>query len=432
MTTQQVQMIPGPGPVQKFGFWYEGTDTLLGGYLLCANTDANKAANSDVTPATDVQTSADANEERVNRVEKPATGNLNAFAGVVAEGQENLDGPCEVQLIVPMKALSSCNIYTTEACTAGTTLLSVVAGSYIAGGIGEGPIIAKALQTVDRSTTNGLVQARVLGLSRAMQIDTSTLAGDGPSPIIWQNCPWEEIGEDPTLGYRFFDDFLNPLNMADATANGGYYTKQDTGVTILAQEDADERGGLLEIANNDDDVDFGHFFLSNGVLHNLCWIADGTTWAPFWFEARLKVEVVSSTPKLGLFVGLGGIGLSDDAGLVIDTGAVKDEDHIGFEVLCATPTSIAPVFKATGQTKANGTAVTIASDTYFKVGIWGNGTTITSYINGVSKHAITAALITGATFPNDVALTMALMTQTGEASESAVKMDWWRFAQLRI
>ena len=416
MSVAQTQMLPGPGPVAKHEFWYEGSDTLYPGYLVCLNADYGTTTAVDGT--------------RTSRVEKPATGNLKDFAGVVAEGRPSYKGPCRVPLVIPAQFAQMCNIFCDVDSSSAHQIVTLKAGSYIAGKIGEGPIIGRTTQLLDRDTTNGLIQCRLVGLNRANVMDSSTLAGAGPSPIIWQNCPWEEIGQDPTLGYRFFDDFLAPITMADATAQGGYYTKQDTGVTILAQEDGDERGGILEVANNDDDVDFGHFFLSDGVVHNTCWIADGGIWAPFWFEARLKIEVLTS--EIGIFIGLGEIGLSDDAGLVINTAEVKDEDFIGFQTLCADTDALLPVYKATGQTKANGTSTAITADTYFKVGMWGDGTTITSYIDGVSKQAITAAIITGATFPNDVAMTLALMTQTGEASESAVKMDWWRYAQLRI
>ena len=251
---------------------------------------------------------------------------------------------------------------------------------------------------------------------------TPTSAVNVHSAAIWETYPGDH------LCYRHFDDFLSPLIMADATAQGGYYTKQDTGVTIQALETIDELGGILEIANNDDDVDFGHFFLGDGVTMNLMSIAT-TSHKPFWFEARLKVAVL--TTEIAIFIGLCEIGNVDDAGMVINTGEMKDENFLGFQTLCADTDALLPVFKADGQTKANGTSTAIVADTYFNVGMHGNGTIITSYINNVSKHAITAALIAGATFPSATAMSLALMTQTGEASESAVQMDWWRFAQLR-
>ena len=235
MTVAQTQMLPGPGPVAKHAFYYEGSDTLLPGYLLCLNADYGTTTSADGT--------------RTCRVEKPATGNLKDFAGVVAEGRPSYQGPCQVPLVVPTAFAEMCNIYCDVDSSSVHKEVTLKAGSYIAGKIGEGPIIGRTTQLLNRDTTNGLIQCRLVGLNRANVMDSSTLAGVGPSPIIWQSCPWEEIGNDPTLGYRFFDDFDRPFIMADAVAQAGYCTKQDTGVTIQALETVDERGGVLEVAN---------------------------------------------------------------------------------------------------------------------------------------------------------------------------------------
>ncbi len=422
MPSQQMQMSPGPDAVQRkiVTFLPETTtDVVYNGYALCANSDYGTAATSE--------------NSRGMRAEKPSTGNLHNFLGVV-DGAGVPDGfkyGDAVPVVAPEVNGVVCQGYTTEDCTLDSTILTVVAASYKLGGIGEGMIVGRAAQSVNRSSVNGPVLMRLMGVNRAnlvSRMGTPAAATNVLSAAVWESCPWVEIGQDPGLGYRFFDDFDRPFIMADAVAQAGYCTKQDTGVTIQAGESVDELGGILEICNNDDDVDFGHLFLSDGVTMNNCVIA-AATFKPFWFEARLKVVVL--TTEIAIFIGLCEIGNVDDAGMVINTGEMKDENFIGFQTLCADTDALLPVFKADAQTKANGTSTAIVADTYFNVGLVGNGTTITGYINNVSKHAITAALIAGATFPSATALSLALMTQTGEASESAIQMDWWRFAQLR-
>jgi len=393
-------------------FKYTGTDQLDRGYALCFDADAGTASLTDVS--------------RGCEVEKPASGNLHNFAGLV-ETKPHGVGPCNVKVILPRNGVQ-CAAHHEVNATLGTGILCVQAGSYKLGALGTGLPVAIASRTVNRSSVSGLGQVSLYGPSAEDAYALTAEPTRGPSRIIWETCPWGLLQRNPGLGYTFFDDFMAPLILADTVAQGGYCTKSDTGVTIQSLETLDEVGGVLEIANNDDDVDFGHIFLGDPTASLPCIIA-AAAHKPFWFEARFKKASIA-TDSPGLFLGLGEVGLMDDAGLVVNTAEVKDENFIGFQVLCAAGATLLPVFKADGQTKANGTGVTMVADTYVNVGLHGNGTIITAYVNGVSKHAITATLIAGATFPSATPLTLALMTQTGAATECQVAMDWWRFAQL--
>jgi len=146
---QQRRMAPGPAGVAVSNCYYEGSDVLKPGYLLCANSDSGTAANLQA--------------DRWHRAEKPATGKLHNFMGVVAKGRSSFPPePNGRDIYLPG---SVCEVFTDQACTIDSTLLTVKAGSYAAGGTGDGMIIGRALQTVDRSTVNGLVLCKLYGIN---------------------------------------------------------------------------------------------------------------------------------------------------------------------------------------------------------------------------------------------------------------------------
>ncbi|MCK9601273.1 MAG: hypothetical protein M0R06_19695 [Sphaerochaeta sp.] len=130
--------------------YYTGSDTLREGYCLCYDLDT-----------TTVDAATLASDARGFYVEKPASGNVGAFAGVVAASADGVTGPAYIEIVDISDRQMCANVWTEENCTINTTYLSVKAGSYAAGSSIEGPIIGLALQTVDRSSTNGLVQARL-------------------------------------------------------------------------------------------------------------------------------------------------------------------------------------------------------------------------------------------------------------------------------
>jgi len=259
--------------------------------------------------------------------------------------------------------------------------------------------------------------------------DQITKNSRGISRDLWKNCPREEIMFDNNVGYYFKDDFVGIPILLDAAAAGmgGYITDQDTGVTIAGLETTDAVGGVIEIANNDADNDFGHLYLASAVSDvNLMSIASGE-FMPFWFEARIKVKLATDN-SVGIFVGLGETGLitTDGGALVDDTAEVKDENFIGFQILNADGDSLVPCFKADGQTKVTGTASAVVADTWFKCGLYGNGSTVDAYVDGVKTATLaSASVVEGTTFPSATNLTLMMLTKTGAAVECAVEMDWW-------
>ncbi len=139
-------MVPGINALDYEVAWYEGTDTIKTGYALCYNYDYGTAAT--------------ATASRGNRVEKPATRNLQYFAGVVADGYPTggITGPCQVRLVKPNGTI--CQGFTDQSCTIGSTVLYVQTASYyLTDAVYTSSTacrpVAIAMQTIDRSSTAG-------------------------------------------------------------------------------------------------------------------------------------------------------------------------------------------------------------------------------------------------------------------------------------
>ncbi len=138
--------------------YYEGTDTLKKGYCLCYNWDTTDNIHG-VNGATGAAGSTTAegyqNEGKYIRVEKPATDNLHAFAGVVAN--DNITGPCWVDIYTPDGGVVP--VYTSADTSGATTptALYITNASYVATSTStDNKLIGYAFEKVDRSTTNGL------------------------------------------------------------------------------------------------------------------------------------------------------------------------------------------------------------------------------------------------------------------------------------
>jgi len=139
---------------------YTGTDTLGEGYALCYDRDTGTAGASD--------------EARAYQAEKPATANLKFFAGVVHPTSAGKTGPCWVKIIIPESRGVVCNVHADQDCTQLTTKLAVKDNSYALGAAGSGTVnVATAVQTVDRSSSAGSVQAILEGVGGPATVDAA-------------------------------------------------------------------------------------------------------------------------------------------------------------------------------------------------------------------------------------------------------------------
>lgn len=399
---QANRMIPGPAGLAPSTVQYEGSDTLKPGYLVCANSDYG-------TDDSAVQA------DRWCRAEMPATGKLHNFIGVIAGGRSTY--PAEPGLRPIILPGSICEVFTDQNCTIDVTLLTVKAGSYLAGGVGEGIIIGKALQTVNRSSVNGLVLCKLFGVHpRYDRINwkTPTSAVNAQSSAIWESCPWTELKEDPTLGIAYFDDFLGPL---DVTTADGWTIHATTSGVICSGVTTDSEGGVLKLDSNghnaaDDGVDSlqqptASFLLAAG--------------RKLWFEARIKLTDATDS----WFAGLCAV----DASLLA-TGALDDvSDKAGFYHLDAgTDNKMSSITARTSADDATADVAACADATWVNIGFVIDGlTSIKFYVNGVLVETGTTA----ANLPNAaMCMSFAATCENAHTDDADLFVDWVKIAQL--
>lgn len=131
------------GPVVPAQAKFTGSDVLQTGFALAhdiAQTDGSQEFS----------------------VAKPATANLAVPFGIVSPDSNNKQGPCLTEVF---RDGSICQAYVKANCTTGVTKLKLVNGQYylqlatasVAGTTVGDDYVATALQTIDTSTTAGLV-----------------------------------------------------------------------------------------------------------------------------------------------------------------------------------------------------------------------------------------------------------------------------------
>jgi hypothetical protein len=254
-------------------------------------------------------------------------------------------------------------------------------------------------------------------------------AGRGPSTGIWSTCPAIDYMLDPTKGMVYFNDFQGDYVLAanQAVTHLDHGVSGDTGATagstisVLA---TDPNGALVISGTTDNETSAisalggkntaGHFVLTSGKKS--------------WFEARIKTANITDA-KYGFFCGFAEEALLAEDSLLADDGTVNDKDYIGFLRVEGDGDKLDTVHrKAAGAAvvvKAD--AITVAADTYIKVGFYCDGTTVTFYANGVAL-ADTCALAT-ATVPTGEEMAFYLILNNAAAEAATVTIDWVRIAR---
>jgi hypothetical protein len=149
------------------------------------------------------------------------------------------------------------------------------------------------------------------------------------------------------------------------------------------------------------------------------------------FEARIKKSLITSGC---MFVGLGGEGMAANSLMVDATGAMIDDDWIGFHV--APLATLTFSYKADAQTVQNliATASTLEAATWVKVGFVynyrnSNAKQIKVYVNGVVNATyVTKALFDAATFPSGAEMAPIFGGKNITAVAGTYSMDWWKMA----
>ncbi len=387
---------------------YTGTDVLKTGYALCYDR-VNNAAKDAQGKTLDATKGSFA---RFSNVSKPAVGNLYNFAGIVAPGVSPRSGPCQVKIVIPTGG--SVDVFTDQNCTQNATLLCVQAGSYAFGGLGTGPVLGFAIQTIDRATTNGTVQS----LARMPDIFRKPFGDSVPSssvntfsPAMWESCPVNEIRENPALGYLYEFDPMAPV---DPTDGHGYDITQVTSGVIAAAGGAG--GGLLidsgGNASSDDGINVEKL---------------GADWLPaagkkLWFEGRISLSDITGQYFFGLHD-------ADNAIIAAGLAAVSSDNLIGFYRDAGTAAAKLEFASCKiNSSDIQATAATVANGAEINLGFIVDGiTSITPYINGVAGTPITNT----STIPV-VAMLLAFVAQVeGTTADAEMTIRSLRVAQLR-
>lgn len=147
--------------------YYEGTSTIYEGMPVCFNYDTTDnwvgVSSADYTTETGTTAEGYQNEGKFIRVENATSSNIQYFAGVVANGSYcGTAGPKALDIYVPNGAIVPvrCDVN----CTVGTTVLAVESASQeltVPLAASTGRPVAIAMETVDRSSTSGIVLAKL-------------------------------------------------------------------------------------------------------------------------------------------------------------------------------------------------------------------------------------------------------------------------------
>jgi hypothetical protein len=256
----------------------------------------------------------------------------------------------------------------------------------------------------------------------------------GPSHTIWGDCPVLAMLQDPSIGFHFFDDFLNFGGNATA-GESGWSKYIDTSNTILPL--ATEVGGVVQLLTDATDNDSPILTSGSNTAGCVKVVSGGKA---MWYEARVRVSSAALT-EAAYFVGLTEEACAANDGLISDNPdtdiatVMADKDYIGF----ANFTNAAPVLAACYK-KAGGTdtvvvasAHTIALGSWVKLGIKFEPTIdrLTFYVNGASVGYFDVGDAGTTNFPSGEELAMTFGLKNGTTAAKLLDVDWVRVAQLR-
>jgi len=410
MTTQW-QQVPGSEKQHLKRVYYEGSDALVTGYCLCFNHDSGTASAADF--------------DRASLVEKPAAANLKHFAGVVSSKSNGVTGPKIIEIVEPTGVFAE--VYTEENCVIDTTVLTLKPASYAAGGLGEGPIIGRAAQTINRSSVNGTVLAQLVGLNRDQMIDgplpSATI--NIPSYSIWDTCPW-----GTPYASCLFEDYNGRHGLGNAADGSAVMTGTSTTecpdwiqteVTSGLTAKVEMAGGALRVSSE----------ASVAANDGLCVMYRDTPWTPtagkrIWFEARVRMVNVSTAGAEDQFF----VGLANTMTAALSAGVVDDTvDKIGwFRHDGTTVLKMSFITAKTTVEEITADAATVADSTWINLGFVADLTTVSPYVNGVvgTAHATTTKLPTAAT-----GLGICYAAVSEGTTIGLLDVDWIKIAQLR-
>lgn len=387
--------------------YYEGTNTIYQGMPLCYNHDTTTnwfggtVSNGEITAST---TTAEGSQNvgKYIRVEEPSLNNQRFFAGVVAPGGwVGTSGPAILDVYVPNGAIvpvrTDLSVVINEKAYLEPSTNDIV-NTAVAGG----PCVGFFMETIDRSSTNGLALVKLMDVECSQIADASTL-GVGISPLLWGDAPDLETAKDPGIGINYFNDFMDEVDVT--TGDGWTLTQVDTKGSITVEAVA--AGGVLQATSaTGDSADDG---ISAQLKNCAVLPAAGVN---IWFEARAKVSDATQQ----WFLGLMAVDTTPIASGVIDDAS----DKVGFfHHAGSTDNKVSSITARTSADDATADVASVVDDTWMTLGIRITGlTSVEFYVNG----ALVETGSTAANIPNaGMCLTLASYY---ESADNILSVDW--------
>lgn len=394
--------------------FYSGTGALVKGQAVFYNRDYGTAATAE--PGRDWF------------VEDASDGNYHRFAGVTAEAHTANASGQQIEIFTPPGVMM---VYTNQSCTVDTTLLAINS-SGVFDAVGKGFLCARALQTVDRSSTNGTVLAYVESPFEIRPWWGTAADLRTPSPAIWQTCPWRALREGELDGLTYSSDFDGNIALANnqtiALLDQGVIgcTAATAGTTIT--QITTKPYGVVHLESTTDNEDAIISVLGSKNVAGQLVFESGKQ---LWMEACISVLNITDS-KANAFCGFAEEGLVATTTLITASDAMADKDYVGFQRLFADGDKLDTVHNTAGgggATTVKADAVTIAADTMIKVGMYCDGTTV--YFYSAGTVLADSVLLAATNFPDGEEMAFYFGIMLGHGDTFSAEIDWLRIAQLR-
>jgi hypothetical protein len=256
--------------------------------------------------------------------------------------------------------------------------------------------------------------------------------GRSPSPKIFGDMA--KLQHDSYLGKCIFlwDDFGFNAVHATAQASGGWYTVQDTGVTVEGQSAVSDLAlelGVLEVIHDGTDNDEAYIQFGSGNMFRMANSAGNT--GRCGFEMRLKTNTIADD-GMAFFAGFGSTIVAANYLVDNDGTLVTTESFVGFRRLQDDGDKVDTIYQEASQTLATvlANAATLVANTYINLGFVYNpnfpdATQVRFYVDNVESNTyITRTNMDAATFPEDIGLQPMFLCKIGTATAFTAQLDW--------
>ncbi len=256
---------------------------------------------------------------------------------------------------------------------------------------------------------------------------------DGPSGLIWNDCPWSSIKSGREPGFAFEDDFES-LNASTTAKAARWLIVQEASGATFAMIDT-ILGGVVQIDGGATDNDQILMGLSNaGGAFKV--VRDSG--AKMWFEARIATDIITaSSMMIGLInavdVAMDLMADTQTDAAILDT---SEPDFLGFiESGDSTAAGLDAIYMDQATTNAHiihkADAQTLVAATYYKLGMYFDGGTIFRFfVDNVQQGDDLDP--NSAEFPDGEELTIVFAAKNAAGTAKKLSIDWVRAAQLRV